>query len=198
MTEERLAKIKQVLNKRQTDIAVVLENVEDMHNVYAVMRSCDAIGVQDLYVLTTEMGRHRKSGNSSSSSANKWLTIHEYDYLDKCMETVRRRYKRVFASYIDEDVTSFYDIDYTEPIALVFGNERIGISDEMLANCTGKFVIPQVGMIHSLNISVACAVTLYEAKRQRLAKGCYDGAASMPDDRVEELTSLWSVSRHKK
>jgi len=79
MTPERSQKLVNVLNKRQNDVTVVLENVFDPHNISAVMRTCDAVGVQEIYVLNTKIPRHRKWGAKSSSSAAKWLTIHQYD-----------------------------------------------------------------------------------------------------------------------
>lgn len=194
----RLEKIQEVLNKRQPDLAIVMEDIEDPHNIFAVMRTCDAVGIQDVYVINTRFKEHRKHGNASSSSAAKWLTLHQFEHLDECMEVVRNKYEHVYASYLDETSTSFYDIDYTRSVALVFGNEKLGISDDMLQYCDGRFIIPQAGMIKSLNISVACAVTLYEAKRQRLDKGYYNGTARMPERDRQVLTSKWSISKYKK
>lgn len=198
MTPERLAKITNVLNNRQRDLAVVMEDVKDPHNVYAVMRTCDAVGVQDIYVINTEFKTHRKVGNSSSSSAGKWVTVHSFEHKDECMEVVKKRYDKVYASYLGEGAQSFYDIDYTKSVALVFGNETKGISDEMLTYCDGKFIIPQVGMIRSLNISVACAITLYEAKRQRSEKGYYNGTPRLSTEEYAILKEKWSKSRHEK
>lgn len=198
MTPERLARIQDVLNKRQPDLAIIMEDIEDPHNIFAVMRTCDAVGVQDVYVVNTRFRKHHKFGNASSSSAAKWLTIHQFEHLDECMEVVRNKYENIYASYLDDEALSFYDIDYTGSVALAFGNEKLGISEEMLKHCDGRFVIPQVGMIKSLNISVACAVTLYEAKRQRLDKGFYDGYPRMPETDRQVLTDKWGLSKYQK
>lgn len=198
MTPERLSRIKKVLNNRQPDLAVVMENIEDPHNIFAVMRTCDAVGIQDIYVINTDMNQYKRFGSASSSSAAKWLTIHQFEYLDECMDVVRSKYDKVFASYLSEDSETFYDIDYTGSIALVFGNEKKGVSDSMLAQCDGRFIIPQAGMIKSLNISVACAITLYEAKRQRMEKGFYNGASRLSRDTQNVLFEKWSQSKYKK
>lgn len=193
MTPEREDKLIYVLNRRQGNLAVVLENVEDPHNIFAVMRTCDAVGIQDVYVINTRIKEHRKFGKRSSSSAAKWVTMHKYDNLEECMNIVAAKYGSIYASYIDDTSTSYLDIDYTRSMVLVFGNERDGISDDMLAHCTGKLVIPQCGMIQSLNISVACAVALYEAKRQKSIAGHYNGVSSLPEKQWDSLAKKWRL-----
>lgn len=174
MTPERKEKLTAVLNKRQNDITVVLENVFDPHNISAVMRTCDAVGVQELFVLNTRIPRHKKWGARSSSSAAKWLTVHQYTDLNECVQVLRRRYRNILTTHLSGDAKSLYRLNLTEPVALVFGNEHAGVSEEMLAVADGNFIIPQVGIIRSLNISVACAVTLYEAYRQKEQAGHYE------------------------
>ena len=174
MTPERKEKLTTVLSKRQPDLTVVLENVFDPHNISAVMRTCDAVGIQELYILNTKIPRHKKWGAKSSSSAAKWLTIHQFDNAADCFTSLRQRYSRILTTHLSSDAVSLYDINMTEPIALVFGNEHSGVSDEIRALADGNFIIPQVGIIRSLNISVACAVTVYEAYRQKDAAGHYN------------------------
>jgi tRNA (guanosine-2'-O-)-methyltransferase len=176
MTPERSRKLETVLSKRQNDLTVVLENVFDPHNISAVMRSCDAVGVQELYVLNTKIPRHKKWGARSSSSAAKWLTIHQFDNADECIAHLRRRYDRILTTHLDGDATSLYALDLTQKLALVFGNEHAGVSEEIRNLADGNFIIPQQGMIQSLNISVACAVSLYEAYRQKNSAGHYAAA----------------------
>ena len=173
MTPERIQKIKQVLSKRQNDLTVVLENVFDPHNISAVMRSCDAIGIREIFVLNTKIPPHKKWGERSSSSAAKWLLIHQFTDATSCFAVLRQQYDQVLTTHLSEDSISLYDCNLTGKIALVFGNEHSGVSDEIRALADGNFIIPQVGMIQSLNISVACAVTLYEAFRQKQAAGHY-------------------------
>ena len=173
MTPERTNKIQTVLAKRQNNLTVVLENVFDPHNISAVMRSCDAVGVQEIYVLNTKIPRHKKWGSRSSSSAAKWLTIHQYTDAAACFEALRLKYDRIITTHLSSDAVSLYQSDLTQNIALVFGNEHAGVSDEIRTLADGNFIIPQVGMIQSLNISVACAVSLYEAFRQKTLAGHY-------------------------
>lgn len=173
MTEERLHRLSEVLSKRQPDLTVVLENVFDPHNISAVMRSCDAVGVQEIFILNTKIPRHKKWGAKSSSSAAKWLTVHQYDNATDCFSALRARYSSILTTHLSSDAIGLHQIDFTRSVALVFGNEHSGVSDEIRAMADGNFVIPQVGIIRSLNISVACAVTLYEAYRQKDLAGHY-------------------------
>ena len=174
MTPERRQRLEAVLSKRQNDLTVVLENVADPHNISAVMRSCDAVGVQEIYVLNTKIPRHKKWGAKSSSSAAKWLTIHQFTDATACFEAIRKKYDRIFTTHLESDAVTLYTLNLTQKVALVFGNEHAGVSDEVRALADGNFIIPQVGMIRSLNISVACAVCLYEAFRQKQQAGNYD------------------------
>ncbi len=197
MTPERSANIDRVLSLRQPDLAVVMEDIEDPHNAFAVMRTCDAVGVQDVYLINTGARKHKKFGKASSSSATKWLTVHRYDSVEECMLVVKARYSRVLASCFGDEAVPFHEVDFTQSVALAFSNERDGVSDELLSYCDGTFVIPQVGMIQSLNISVACAVTLYEAKRQRMLKGFYDGTPRLPADELHILSEKWRLHRRQ-
>jgi tRNA (guanosine-2'-O-)-methyltransferase len=174
MTPERDERLTAVLIKRQPDITVVLENVFDPHNISAVMRTCDAVGIQDIYILNHKIPPHRKWGEKSSSSAAKWLTIHQFTDLVVCFDALRKNYNKIYTTHLSTDAVGLHELNLTESVALVFGNEHSGVSDEIIAMADGNFIIPQVGIIKSLNISVACAVTLYEAFRQKSIAGHYD------------------------
>ena len=193
MTPEREARIKKVLNHRQPGLIVVMENVHDPHNISAVMRTCDAVGVQDLFVLTTTIPRHKKFGKNSSASAAGWLTIHQYDDTAACMNEVRKHCDKIFATHLGVQSNSLYELDLTQRVALVFGNEHDGITKECLGYCDGNFIIPQVGMVQSLNISVACAITLYEAFRQRQGAGFYDGTSKLSENDLNILAKQWKL-----
>lgn len=191
MTPEREQKLISVLNKRQSNLTVVLENVQDPHNISAVMRTCDAVGIQDIYILNTKIPRHKKWGAKSSSSAAKWLSVHQFNNAAACFEVIQKHYQNIYATYLSNDAKSLYEIDFTQNIALVFGNEHTGISEEILPFTNGNFVIPQSGIIQSLKISVACAVSLYEAYRQKQIAGHYQ-QASLPAERMQQLMQQWS------
>jgi tRNA (guanosine-2'-O-)-methyltransferase len=192
MTPERREKLLTVLSKRQNDLAVVLENVQDPHNISAVMRTCDAVGVQDIYVLTTRIPRHKKFGPRSSSSAAKWLTVHQFDNAAECFGELRKKYERILTTHLSTDAVSLYDIDFKQSIALVFGNEHSGVSEDIRLLADGNFIIPQSGIIRSLNISVACAVALYEAYRQKSIAGHYD-QGKLPGQLQNELFQQWGL-----
>ncbi len=192
MTPERTTRIKNVLNHRQNDLTIVLENVFDPHNISAVMRSCDAIGIQEIYVLTTKIPRHKKWGSRSSSSAAKWLTVHQYDDTTACFTALRQKYGTILTTHLSSDAVSLYEMDLTKSTALVFGNEHAGVSDEIRAMADGNFIIPQVGMIQSLNISVACAVSLYEAFRQKTLAGHYQ-QQKLGTDEFQTLSTKWGL-----
>jgi tRNA (guanosine-2'-O-)-methyltransferase len=194
MTEERRYKIESVLSKRQDDITVVLENVFDPHNISAVMRSCDAVGVQEIYVLNTKIPRHKKWGARSSSSAAKWLTVHQFEDTDECFVELRKKYSTILTTYLSTDAVSLYQVNLTKPIALVFGNEHSGVSEELIKLADGNFIIPQVGMIRSLNISVACAVSLYEAFRQKQEAGHYR-QQKLESDVYSSLYKQWELNQ---
>jgi tRNA (guanosine-2'-O-)-methyltransferase len=176
MTPERIEKLKAVLQLRQPDLTVVLENVFDPHNLAAVMRTCDAVGIREVFAITDRIPERKNWGYRSSRSANKWVQLHAFTEREPCMAQVRSRYGQVLGSCLTEDAIDLYQADLTGSLALVFGNEKYGISDEMKKACDGFFRIPMLGMIPSLNISVACGITLYEAYRQKSAAGHYQSA----------------------
>ena len=190
MTPERNQRLIQVLSKRQPDLTVVLENVFDPHNISAVMRTCDAVGIQDIYILNNKIPPHKKFGERSSSSAAKWLTIHQFTDVHECFAALRDRFARVYTTHLSADSVSLHQLDLTERVALVFGNEHSGVSEEIISLADGNFIIPQVGIIKSLNISVACAVTLYEAFRQKDQVGHYTIPKLNPGI-LSELRSQW-------
>lgn len=190
MTPQRYQRLLDVLHKRQNNMAVVLENVFDPHNISAVMRSCDAVGIQDIYILNSKIPRHKKWGAKSSSSAAKWLTIHQFTDVETCFNELRKKYDKILTTHLSSDATEIYDIDFTQSLALVFGNEHEGVSEEIRLLADGNFIIPQVGIIKSLNISVACAVTIYEAFRQKCAAGHYNQSA-LPETRFNALLKEW-------
>ena len=147
MTPERIERLETVLNKRQPDLTIVLENVFDPHNISAVMRTCDAVGIQDIYILNNKIPPHRKWSDKASSSAAKWLTIHQFTDANECFVALRKNYKKIYTTHLSSDAVSLHELNLTEPVALVFGNEHSGVSDEIIAMADGNFIIPQVGLI---------------------------------------------------
>ncbi|MFZ4771499.1 MAG: TrmH family RNA methyltransferase [Ferruginibacter sp.] len=190
MTPERIKRLNDVLEKRQPGLTVLLENVQDPHNISAVMRTCDAVGIQDIYVLNTQIPKHKKWGARSSSSADKWLTIHQFTDTKACFEALRKNFDKIYTTHLSTDAVGLHTLDFTQRVALVFGNEHGGVSEETIALSDGNFIIPQVGIIKSLNISVACAVSVYEAFRQKSIAGHYE-ERQLPDTTFNELKTSW-------
>lgn len=176
MKPEREKRLRDVAYRRQPDLTVILENVHDQHNIGAVLRSCDSVGIREIFVLYSEPDitiKNVKLGKRTSAGTRKWVDVHFFTDTAACFEQVRARYDRILATHLDQEAKSLYELDLTQSTALLFGNEHEGISAEALAHADANFIIPQCGMARSLNISVACAVTLYEAYRQRNTRDFY-------------------------
>lgn len=177
-TTRRQERVRQVLSRRQTSLTVVLEDVHDPHNASAVMRSCDGVGIIDIHlVYVHETPPKRSFARTTSGSAAKWIRTHYHDSLEACYADLRQKGMRILATSLGSGSEDLYSQDLTLPTAIVFGNEMRGVSGEAIASADATMFIPMQGMVESLNISVACAVTLYEAMRQRLAAGAYDRPA---------------------
>jgi tRNA (guanosine-2'-O-)-methyltransferase len=189
MTQRRMEKFRRVLAQRQPDLTVVMENIHDPHNVSAVLRSCDAVGVLSVNLLYT-VESFPRIGRKSSSSASKWIERRKFTSVDECYGTLRAEGYRIHATRLTNHASSLYDLDLTRPVALVFGNEHRGVSEEAGEKADGNFHVPMMGMIQSLNVSVAAAVSLYEALRQRVGLGRY-GTASLSAEAMERTFDDW-------
>jgi tRNA (guanosine-2'-O-)-methyltransferase len=120
------------------------------------------------------------------------LNVHQFTNAEICFEEIRKKYEKIYTSHLGEKSADVFKLDLTQSIALVFGNETFGVSEEIRKYADGDFIIPQVGIIKSLNISVACAVTLYEAFRQKNKKGHYDQPRSSEPD-LQNLQKKWGI-----
>jgi len=188
-TAQRRLRIESVLNRRQPDLTVVLENVHDPHNVSAVLRTCDAVGVLQVHLVYTQEPFPEIS-HRTSASAYKWLLLHRHRDIASCYAELRRQGFRIWATALTPEAQNAFTLDFTQPTAFVLGNEHRGVSPEAQIHADGLCCIPQVGMVQSLNISVACAVLLYEAFRQRWVAGFYAQPRLEPKE-WERLFHLW-------
>jgi tRNA (guanosine-2'-O-)-methyltransferase len=191
-SERRLWKIRDVLSRRQPGLTVVLENIHDPHNVSAIFRSCDAVGVLGVELLYT-VEPFPRIGRKSSSSANKWIQRRNHRSVAGCITTLHEEGFTVLATGMNPRARSIYDLDLTGNVAFIFGNEHRGVSDEAAQLSDACVRIPMVGMIESLNVSVAAAVCLYESLRQRTVRGLMS-APALTDERLEALFQEW-ISR---
>lgn len=190
LTERRTKKFLSVLEKRQPNLTVVMEDIHDPHNVSAMLRSADAVGVVEVQ-LVYDKDEFPKLGKKSSASATKWVGRRKFPSVEECYEKLRAEGYLICATHLSKTAKSLYDLDLTRKVALVFGNEHRGVSEKAAKLADANFQIPMLGMIQSLNVSVACAVSLYEACRQRLEKGRYDHPGFSRKE-IEELFKLWS------
>jgi len=188
-TERRIARVRSVLDRRQPDLWVVLEGVSNAHNASAVMRTCDAAGV--LYLDLISPNPELLAFNEAiSTRADRWLEIGVHPSAAARLSSLKAEGHVIVATRLGEDARPFAEIDYTRPVAVVFGSEADGISDEALSFADEVVRIPMHGMVQSLNLSVSVAVVLYEAYRQRATRGYYD-APRLPAAEYERLYRKW-------
>ncbi|MEZ4564721.1 MAG: RNA methyltransferase [Thermomicrobiales bacterium] len=186
-TTRRQERVRSVLERRQPDLTLILENVHDPHNVSAILRSCDAVGVLRVHaVYSVESPPPGMFARQTSASAAKWVDVVRHASMSACVTDLRDAGFQILATALGQDSRPLHDWDLTRSVALIVGNEMRGVSDEALALANGLVEIPMAGMVQSLNVSVASAVCLYEAFRQRLAVGAYDAPRLSP----EALTDL--------
>jgi len=188
-TEKRIAKITRVIKSRQHSLTVVLENIHDPHNVSAIFRTCDAVGIPKVNLIYN-FETFPKIGKKSSASAFKWVEKEKFKTVDKCYSELRNKGFKIFGSSLTDHSKKLYELDLTKKVAIVVGNEHRGVSEEAAKNADDVFLIPQFGMVQSLNVSVAAAVILYEAMRQRMNKGMYN-KSELDTAALEKIIDEW-------
>lgn len=174
-TKERISKTKQVLALRQPDLRVALEEVTNTHNASAVVRTCDAAGIMYVEVISSA-DEPFPVNRAISTRAEKWLEFNYYSSTLKCLTHLKSEGFTIAATHLSEQAIPYTSLDYTQPIAIVFGNESDGISEEALRLSDYAIKIPMVGMVQSLNLSVSVGIILYEAMKQRQDKGYYSNS----------------------
>jgi tRNA (guanosine-2'-O-)-methyltransferase len=190
-TERRVERVRTVLRRRQPDLTIVLEDVHDPHNASAVLRTCDAVGVLRVHLVYVQEQPPRSAfSRTVSGSAAKWLQIERHRSIEACYAALRAEGFAILATALRPESVDLYEADLTGSVALVFGNEHRGVSPAAIDGADASLVIPMMGMIQSLNISVACAIGLYEAMRQRRATGAYD-LPGLDDATLADLESRW-------
>ena len=194
-SEERIEKLRNVLRNRQIDLKVILENIHDPHNVNAIYRSCEATGVMDVILLYINDKFPEIKFNSSASSY-KWIDLHEFSDPIKIIPKLKNEGYQIYSLVLDEKAKTIYDVDWTKPSAIIVGNEHGGVSKKSQELSTQNLYIPMNGIIESLNVSVATAVTLYEASRQRKKKGKYPNR-DIDSKWVEKKLEKWIINRSK-
>ena len=172
MTPKRLARINTMLDKRQPDLTVCMEGVHKNHNLAAVVRTADAVGISDVHAIWKNE-QMRVSGGSAAGSQN-WVDVHHYNQTEEAIKALKQQNMQILVTNLSNTAVDFRDIDYTKPTAILLGQEKFGASAQALSLADQDIIIPMVGMVQSLNVSVACSVVLYEAQRQRQLAGLYN------------------------
>ncbi|EPR42413.1 tRNA/rRNA methyltransferase (SpoU) [Desulfovibrio sp. X2] len=189
ITERRKDRIREVLEKRQKDLTLVIDHVWDPHNVSAILRSCDAFGVPQVHLYYKDEA-FPDIGRKSSASAGKWVRRMAHTDAAAMAASLKADGMRLLATGFTEDARPLTEWDLTSPVAVILSNEHSGVRPELLPHCDGMVYIPMSGMVQSFNVSVAAALILYETWRQRSAKGMYD-RPSYSDDELETLYRDW-------
>ncbi len=187
MTDERREKIERVLNHRQHDLTLVLANIHDPHNVSAIYRSADAFGVSEVHLYYTDTA-FPVLAKKTSASAKKWVDSVRHENTQSLL-TALKGYK-LLATACTPISETMYSYDLAQPTAIIMGNEHSGVPAELLKHADGEIYIPMFGMIQSFNVSVAAALLLGEASRQRQALGYYD-KSRMPQDKYNAKLESW-------
>ncbi|HML52933.1 MAG TPA: RNA methyltransferase [Solidesulfovibrio magneticus] len=189
ITERRVRRIEEVLSRRQTDLTLVINNIHDPHNVSAILRSCDAFGIHRVHLLYTDTA-FPALGKKSSGSAKKWVETVRHKDAASLAAALKGQGFRLVATSFTETAVPLQKWDLTTKTAIILGNEHSGVDEDLAPHVDGALYIPMMGMVQSLNVSVAAAVILYEGFRQLEAAGRYD-APCIESEEMARLVKLW-------
>lgn len=189
MTPERFRRLRRVLSRRQPDLTVLMDGVHKPHNLSAVARSCDAVGVMEVHMVPVDDPEPLNREVSAGSA--KWVPMRAWDSVDAGAAALKKRGFRLVAAHPAPGAVDFRALDYTTPTCFVMGSELRGLSERALEVVDRTVKVPMAGMVRSLNVSVASAVLLYEAQRQREAAGLYAGPRLEPE-RFRRILFEWA------
>ncbi len=191
LTRERIEKFKAIAQKRIDEITVVLENIYDSHNINAVLRSCEGFGIQTVHIIMPP-GYSFKYNPSITKKSHKWIDVFFYNKVSKCVEKLREQSFSIFSSFKSKRSIPHYEIDITKgKVAIVFGNEKEGISKEMIKYSDRLFWIPMYGFSNSLNVSVAAAITISRLREKNMNN-------LLAEERTRELVEKWTLKDTEK
>lgn len=190
---ERFHRIREILALRQPDLTLVMDRVNKIHNFSAILRNCDAVGVLEVHAVPPRHGV--RLSDETSAGAGKWIKVHRHAAGVDALVTLKEKGYQVVAAHPDPNAIPFRDVDFLRPTAILVGAELYGISEASLAQADVTTVIPMAGMVRSLNVSVATALLLYEAQRQRESAGFYEPPGRIPPARFQTLLFEWAYPR---
>ena len=186
LNDKRLERIDATLERKQPTLQLFLDNVDSSQNISAIIRSCDSVGILNFYYANRE-DKEQKTHKTITQGSHYWLDRERVDTADKVsfLKEKQKEGFQVVVTHLSEKSVSYREIDYTKKTLIVMGNEKEGISEEVLALADDVVIIPMRGMAQSLNVSVATALILYEAERQLDMAGKYDKAQLSLEERGE-------------
>ncbi|MFT6732084.1 MAG: tRNA (guanosine-2'-O-)-methyltransferase [Polaribacter sp.] len=193
MQNPRNEKIISLLNRRQQDLTVFMDEVHKPHNLAAIIRTCDAVGVSEVHAVFPKDGRlkaHEKKMENTAMGSCRWVTTHRHEDLESGLNQIKIENKQIFAAHFSDRAVDFREIDYTKPSCILVGSELHGVTEQAAEMADEHILIPMLGMVESLNVSVATAIILYEAQRQREAKKMYE-TRQLEDAHCESLRFSW-------
>ena len=183
MSPERFERIKNMLANRQPDLTVCLERVHKSHNLAAIVRTADAVGINQIHTIWPSKSM-RLSAHTATGS-QKWVDVNIHQQTSDAISKLKANNMQIIVTNLSDTAKDYRDIDYTKPTAIVVGQEKHGISQEAIDAADHQVIIPMSGMAQSLNVSVATAIILYEAQRQRLQKNMY-GQCKIDDEACQK------------
>ena len=189
MTTERFARLVEVLNLRQPDLTVVSDSVHKGQNLSAIVRTCDAVGIMDVHSALDETTFRAHTGTTMGT--HKWVETHVYQNVSEPLTKLHSEGYQIVAADTAGSTVDYREIDFTQPTALLLGAEKYGISDTAAPFIDKRITVPMLGMVESFNVSVACAIILAEARRQREQAGFYQ-QRRLDNSRYQQLLFQWS------
>jgi tRNA (guanosine-2'-O-)-methyltransferase len=196
LSEKRLSLIQRVVRNRQLDLTLIIENIHDQHNVGAIFRTADAVGIDAVHLLYTKEKFPALHPKVTASGA-KWVKQEQHSHAQTLVDELHGKGFKLYSTHLSSDAVSIHDVDWTQPSAIILGNENRGVSSELTDLADQNIIIPMFGMVESLNVSVATAVILFEACRQRIQSGSYPNSTLDPAW-LETMTENWATINRRK
>ena len=196
VTPKRYQKILSVLYKRQADLTVVVDRLHIGRNLAAIRRTCDAMGVGTLHAVVPE-GFQQKRFAGTTMGSHKWVELCRHRTTLEAFSVIREEGMQILAADVSASALDYRSVDFTRPTAIIMGAEVDGVSQEAQAMADGFLSLPMLGMVESFNVSVACALVLSEAMRQRREKGMLD-EPSLPKEEIDRLAFEWGYPKLKR
>jgi tRNA (guanosine-2'-O-)-methyltransferase len=172
MTPERYSKLKRTLDLRQPDLTLLTEQIHKPRNIAALVRTSDAVGIHELNMVWP-WGKHRPYSGTAMGS-DRWVDIVRHESMSEAIDQLQAKKYKVYAAHLSDSAVDYREVDYTAPCAILMGNEKQGVTEASAEKVDQHIVIPMMGMVESFNVSVAAAIILAEAQRQRALVGAYD------------------------